>query len=118
MLAWLIQPLSWQHIKRNLFICQQGPFKMADGDYAMLSSKPLAGYRCMACDRPLQGLDERPGPYIPTNVMPLNRNTPAMVGVVEPGAKVGDLVNQLHQRYQQSTTPSTLNVYCMQVDTS
>lgn len=46
--------------------------RVPDGDHAMLSSKPLLGYRCMACDRPLEKLDENPGPYIPTNLMPVN----------------------------------------------
>ncbi len=40
-----------------------------DGDHAMLSGKLLGGYRCMACDRPLQRLDERPGPYVPGYAM-------------------------------------------------
>lgn len=40
--------------------------RVPEGDHAMLSGKPLMGYRCMACDRPLEKLDERPGPYIPT----------------------------------------------------
>eukprot|EP01025_Chloroclados_australasicus_P049196 TRINITY_DN55944_c0_g1_i1.p1 TRINITY_DN55944_c0_g1~~TRINITY_DN55944_c0_g1_i1.p1 ORF type:complete len:118 (-),score=2.78 TRINITY_DN55944_c0_g1_i1:17-370(-) len=35
----------------------------------MLSSKPLLGYRCMACDRPLEKLDDKTGPFIPHNVM-------------------------------------------------
>eukprot|EP00951_Prasinocladus_malaysianus_P024305 scaffold209567_cov45-Prasinocladus_malaysianus.AAC.1 len=46
--------------------------RVPDGDHAMLSSKPLLGYRCMACDRPLEKLDERPGPYVPSNQMPVN----------------------------------------------
>ncbi len=41
--------------------------RMADGDHAMLSGKPLMGYRCLACDRPLEKLDEKPGPYLPTH---------------------------------------------------
>ena len=49
-----------------------GLSRVPDGDHAMLSSKPLLGYRCMACDRPLEKLDERPGPHIPTNQMPVN----------------------------------------------
>ncbi|KAF5836751.1 hypothetical protein DUNSADRAFT_5441 [Dunaliella salina] len=49
-----------------------GGFKdNTSGDYAMLAGKPIMGYRCMACDRPLEKLDDRPGPYIPTAQMPL-----------------------------------------------
>jgi hypothetical protein len=36
------------------------------GDHAMLSSKPLLGLRCMACDRPLDAVDELPGPFVPS----------------------------------------------------
>jgi len=44
----------------------------ADSDHAMLSSRPAVfGYRCMACDRPLAALDERPGPWVPGGAMPL-----------------------------------------------
>lgn len=38
----------------------------------MLSGKPLGGYRCMACDRPLAALDARPGPYLPTGQLPVS----------------------------------------------
>lgn len=41
-----------------------------DGDYAMLSSKPLFGYRCMSCDRPLDKLENQPGYYIPHELFP------------------------------------------------
>lgn len=37
----------------------------------MLSGKPLGGYRCMACDRPLGSLDARSGPYLPTGQLPV-----------------------------------------------
>jgi hypothetical protein len=43
-----------------------GNSRMADSDHAMLSGKPLMGYRCLACDRPLEKLDERSGPYLPS----------------------------------------------------
>lgn len=44
---------------------------VADGDHAMLSSRPaVMGYRCMACDRPLAGLAEKAGPWVPTGLMP------------------------------------------------
>jgi hypothetical protein len=51
----------------------------------VLSSKPLLGYRCMACDRPLPTLDERPGPYIPAGRMPppVPSGQPAAVGGIE-----------------------------------
>jgi hypothetical protein len=39
---------------------------MRPGDHAMLSSKPLLGLRCMACDRPLVAVDELPGPFVPS----------------------------------------------------
>ncbi|KAJ9526131.1 hypothetical protein QJQ45_009588 [Haematococcus lacustris] len=72
-----------------------------ESDHAMLAGKALLGYRqvthptpsapsrtagpvlqatiasspgtcmCMACDRPLERLDEKPGPYIPTYQMPV-----------------------------------------------
>eukprot|EP00803_Ostreobium_quekettii_P001616 evm.model.scf_224.6 EVM.evm.TU.scf_224.6 scf_224:58567-59118(+) len=46
---------------------------MPTGDYAMLSAKPLMGYKCMACDRPLEKLDLKPGPHIPHNkLVPYN----------------------------------------------
>ena len=44
----------------------------ADGDHSMLSGKPLGGYRCMACDRPLTSLDARPGPYLPSGQLPVS----------------------------------------------
>lgn len=37
---------------------------------SVLAGKPLGGYRCMACDRPLEKLDEAPGPYVPQNIFP------------------------------------------------
>lgn len=43
-----------------------------DGDHSMLSGKPLGGYRCMACDRPLTTLDSRPGPYLPSGQLPVS----------------------------------------------
>lgn len=43
-----------------------------DGDHSMLSGKPLGGYRCMACDRPLAALDSRPGPHLPTGQLPVS----------------------------------------------
>lgn len=45
------------------------PGRLADGDHAMLSGRPILGFRCLACDRPLEKLDERPGPYLPTGGM-------------------------------------------------
>ncbi|KAK9826400.1 hypothetical protein WJX81_008414 [Elliptochloris bilobata] len=38
--------------------------RSADVDYAMLACRPLLGYRCMSCDRSLQGLDGCAGPHI------------------------------------------------------
>ena len=45
----------------------------ATGDYAMLSSKPVFGYRCMACDRPLEKLQMVEGPHLPSNALPKSR---------------------------------------------
>ena len=52
--------------------------RLADpGDHAMLSGKPLMGYRCLACDRPLEGLDAERGPYLPTTqVVPRSNALP------------------------------------------
>jgi hypothetical protein len=47
----------------------------------MLSGKPLGGYRCMACDRPLAALDSRPGPYLPTGQLPVSLASGAEVAV-------------------------------------
>lgn len=49
----------------------QGGWGIRDGDHTMLASKPLAGYRCMACDRPLGSLDASPGPFLPTGALPV-----------------------------------------------
>lgn len=46
--------------------------QVSDGDHSMLSGKPLGGYRCMACDRPLSALDARPGPHLPTGQLPVS----------------------------------------------
>jgi hypothetical protein len=43
------------------------PPRFGESDHAMLSGRPILGYRCLACDRPLESLDERPGPHIPTH---------------------------------------------------
>ncbi|PNH12269.1 hypothetical protein TSOC_000760 [Tetrabaena socialis] len=48
------------------------------GDHAMLASRPIVGYRCMACDRPLDQLDMLPGPHIPTQQLPARVAPPAM----------------------------------------
>ncbi|KAG2499133.1 hypothetical protein HYH03_002716 [Edaphochlamys debaryana] len=53
-----------------------GKHSMAPGDHAMLAARPITGYRCMACDRPLNQLDNEPGPFIPTNLLPM-RGAPA-----------------------------------------
>ena len=39
------------------------------GNKAILSGKPLLGYRCMGCDRPLGKLVQVPGPFVPTNIL-------------------------------------------------
>ncbi len=58
-----------------------GP-RMAPGDHAMLAARPIQGYRCMACDRPLDTLDTLPGPHIPTAQLPV-RGSP-----VDPSGRV------------------------------
>eukprot|EP00878_Enallax_costatus_P029505 GHUV01031999.1.p1 GENE.GHUV01031999.1~~GHUV01031999.1.p1 ORF type:complete len:325 (+),score=131.41 GHUV01031999.1:198-1172(+) len=62
----------------------QGGWRAGDGDHTMLAAKPLAGYRCMACDRPLGSLDPSPGPYLPSGQMPLPvpADMPASAGKV------------------------------------
>ncbi|KAL0040320.1 hypothetical protein WJX77_003396 [Trebouxia sp. C0004] len=45
---------------------------MRDGDHAMLAGKPLQGYRCMACDRPLAKLDPDMGGFVPGPHMPIS----------------------------------------------
>jgi hypothetical protein len=63
----------------------------ADGDHAMLSSRPaVMGYRCMACDRPLAALAERAGPWVPTGLMPAAAPPAAWDGQSGPGAAEDD----------------------------
>eukprot|EP00798_Chlamydomonas_sp_ICE-L_P000441 gene441-1839_t len=47
-----------------------GKRAVAEGEHAMISGKPLLGFKCMACDRPLDKLDGTSGPYIPNQMMP------------------------------------------------
>jgi hypothetical protein len=60
--------LCWTRMQGGL--CALG--QATDGDHSMLSGKPLGGYRCMACDRPLTTLDARPGPHLPTGQLPVS----------------------------------------------
>ncbi|OAE31576.1 hypothetical protein AXG93_3415s1360 [Marchantia polymorpha subsp. ruderalis] len=39
---------------------------------AMLSGKPLLGFKCMSCDHPLQKLNPLRAEHVPTGVMPRN----------------------------------------------
>lgn len=71
---------STAYIPMGLFVVLQVGVRPGDGDHAMLSSKPLMGYRCMACDRPLGSLEQSPGPYLPTGLMPHSLNTDAVLG--------------------------------------
>lgn len=68
-----------------MLAAQQGGLRAlgqaSDGDHSMLSGKPLGGYRCMACDRPLVALDSRPGPYLPTGQLPVSLPSGAEVAV-------------------------------------
>lgn len=62
------------NLKKNLKNVELQPMKrLPDGDYAMLSSKPLFGYRCMSCDRPLDKLESQPGYYVPSELFPTRR---------------------------------------------
>ncbi|GIL72562.1 hypothetical protein Vretimale_4311 [Volvox reticuliferus] len=45
--------------------------RIPPGDHAMLAARPITGYRCMACDRPLDQLDVSPGPHVPTQQLPV-----------------------------------------------
>eukprot|EP00879_Flechtneria_rotunda_P012731 GHRR01013295.1.p1 GENE.GHRR01013295.1~~GHRR01013295.1.p1 ORF type:complete len:345 (+),score=158.58 GHRR01013295.1:22-1035(+) len=56
---------------------QAANWRPGDGDHTMLAAKPLAGYKCIACDRPLGTLDVNPGPYLPTGQMPVSLPTAA-----------------------------------------
>ncbi|KAK9835644.1 hypothetical protein WJX74_004933 [Apatococcus lobatus] len=42
----------------------------ADGDFAILASRPIMGYKCMACDRPLAHLEDKSGPAVSSNFLP------------------------------------------------
>ncbi|KXZ56431.1 hypothetical protein GPECTOR_1g384 [Gonium pectorale] len=67
-----------------------GRHGLPPGDHAMLAGRPITGYRCMACDRPLDQLDNQPGPYIPTQQLPVR--VPAMAPVadaIRPQARSG-----------------------------
>eukprot|EP00210_Caulerpa_lentillifera_P003468 g3310.t1 len=46
---------------------------MPFGDHAMLSAKPILGYKCMACDRPLEKIDAEQGPFVPRNILPATK---------------------------------------------
>lgn len=54
----------------------------------MLSGKPLGGYRCLGCDRPLGALAERSGPHIPGGLLPVSvaSGAEAAVGAYAAGA--------------------------------
>lgn len=55
----------------------QGLPMVIEGDHAMLAGKPaVLGYRCMACDRPIDKLDNTSGPHIPNYQVSTNE-TPA-----------------------------------------
>ncbi|MEW5309753.1 MAG: hypothetical protein WDW38_001615 [Sanguina aurantia] len=71
-----------------------------EGDHAMLASKPLTGYRCLACDRPLEKLDEARGPHIPSQVMP-NPNYP------ETPLRANRFTQQPAKESSNLSTPST-----------
>jgi hypothetical protein len=46
------------------------------GDHAMLAGKPaVLGYRCLACDRPLDKLDPNPGTFMPPGQLPTKTQT-------------------------------------------
>ncbi|MEW5303289.1 MAG: hypothetical protein WDW36_005995 [Sanguina aurantia] len=77
-----------------------GGHRLMEGDHAMLASKPLTGYRCLACDRPLEKLDEARGPHIPSQVMP-NPNYP------ETPQRANRFTQQPAKESSNLSTPST-----------
>ena len=92
---------------------------MAPGDHAMLAARPITGYRCMACDRPLDQLDVLPGPHIPTQQLPIR--VPAATDVstrgqaarssARPGAGPDPLSPQSStQKLQYNTDPNVRGV--------
>ncbi|GMH39092.1 hypothetical protein BSKO_06990 [Bryopsis sp. KO-2023] len=67
-----------RQMKSKMQDAPQSP-KVPFGDYAMLSTKPMVGYKCMACDRPLEKLGQYAGPYIPNDKLPgLGRTSPEL----------------------------------------
>ncbi|KAG2455112.1 hypothetical protein HYH02_000932 [Chlamydomonas schloesseri] len=60
---------------------------MTPGDHAMLAARPITGYRCMACDRPLEQLDVLPGPHIPTQQLPIRVPAATDVSTRSQGAR-------------------------------
>eukprot|EP00898_Chlorokybus_atmophyticus_P005119 jgi/Chlat1/5608/Chrsp369S05376 len=42
----------------------------AEGDYAMLASKPVFGYKCMSCDHPLEKLSPKKPDYLINDLLP------------------------------------------------
>jgi hypothetical protein len=64
-----------------------------DDDHSMLSGKPLGGYRCMACDRPLSTLNARPGPHLPTGQLPVSLASWAEL-MATAGAALGKVCRQ------------------------
>ncbi|GAX86215.1 hypothetical protein CEUSTIGMA_g13628.t1 [Chlamydomonas eustigma] len=90
-----------------------GGSRMADSDHAMLSGKPLMGYRCLACDRPLEKLDERSGPYLPSQQMPISpevstKKVPkgSVIGPEASGAAPGSAVVPGSSRLRKAYDPS------------
>eukprot|EP00899_Mesostigma_viride_P017360 jgi/Mesvir1/25625/Mv01848-RA.3 len=56
-----------EHVRE--LILEGGNPRAREGDYAMLASKPVFGYKCMSCDHPLERLDSKVAPYTPGNLM-------------------------------------------------
>ncbi|KAG2440350.1 hypothetical protein HXX76_004455 [Chlamydomonas incerta] len=92
---------------------------MAPGDHAMLAARPITGYRCMACDRPLDQLDVLPGPHIPTQQLPIrvpaatDVSTRGQVarGSARPGVAPDPLSPQSSaQKLQYNTDPNVRGV--------
>ena len=55
--------------------------------HSMLSSKPLDGFKCMSCDRPLETLEKTAPPPLPTQQLPRH-----LTSVVPAGGVAGDAV--------------------------
>lgn len=68
----------------------------------MLSAKPVLGYKCMACDRPLEKLDVEQGPYLPSNVLPATRPKSCSAFAVQNSDNSNPSLSEINLRYHES----------------